>query len=142
MVVIEADAVRYGMRIRTETYYDRYPNQFTVRASRKSGARTEMDKIIFDKTPDRLFYGFGTNDGRLISYKIADFSVFRGLFGIPWMLYRDEIFSLPRKSIYYPDMKCHINYTNNEQFLCFDFYLDEFSKCKFILDDNSRHINI
>lgn len=78
LVVLKMQAVRIACRIRTASYYQRYGDEFTIRRSRPSGAKTELAKLI-EGWGDYLFYGFSTEDAdALQAWTLADLSVFRG----------------------------------------------------------------
>lgn len=78
LIVLNIGAVRIGCRIRREKYYFDacYRKQFTVRCSRPSGNKTELEKIM-EGWGDYLFYGFGGDDGELLGWSIIDLAVFR-----------------------------------------------------------------
>ena len=67
-----------AVRIRRAKWYtvDHYA-EFTLRASKASGRRTELSKIMAGHG-DYLFYGFATPDGKhLAAWRIGDLAVFR-----------------------------------------------------------------
>lgn len=51
-------------------------NEFTIRATRPTGTKTELEKI-FDGFGNFLFYGFGGKDGRLVYWTVANLDIFR-----------------------------------------------------------------
>jgi len=79
LIVLRLEAVRIGVRIRSASYWDNpvYRGEFTIRAGRPSGNKTELAKII-EGWGDYFFYGFATPgyDG-LIAYVLGDLRVFR-----------------------------------------------------------------
>lgn len=78
LMVLKMDAVRIACRVRTVGYQEKYDNEFTVRSTRPSGAKTELRKII-EGWGDYMFYGFG--DGvNLSSWHLLDLKVFRSAF--------------------------------------------------------------
>jgi len=75
LMVLKMDAVRIGCRIRTIDYMGRYGDEFTIRAGRPSGIKTEMSKII-EGWGDYFFYGFGDDSG-LKQWTLARLNIFR-----------------------------------------------------------------
>lgn len=54
-----------------------YPDEFTIRASRPSGAKTELPKIL-EGWGDYIFYGFATEDvTELAAWTLGSLNVFR-----------------------------------------------------------------
>lgn len=93
LIVLKMDSVRIGCRIRRNQYYKRYCNEFTIRAGRPSGTKTELAKII-EGWGDYFFYGFSDEqDDLLIFWRVADLKVFRGWFASK--LVRMNSFELP-----------------------------------------------
>lgn len=77
LMVLRMDAVRIGCRIRKHQYIARYGGEFTIRAGRPSGAKTELTKII-EGWGDYFFYGFANEDDTGLSgWALADMNVFR-----------------------------------------------------------------
>lgn len=77
LMVLRMDAVRIGCRVRRHQYLSRYGGEFTIRAGRPSGVKTEMTKII-EGWGDYFFYGFSDETGRrLAAWTLADLRVFR-----------------------------------------------------------------
>jgi hypothetical protein len=65
-----------AVRLRRYDYFEAFSHQFTIRWSRPSGVRTEIDKIR-DREVQYLFYGFlSPTQTYLIQYFIADLSKF------------------------------------------------------------------
>ena len=56
LIVLRAKNIDIACRIRRPGYSERYPNQFTIRSSRDSGVKTELEKII-NGFGDWMFYG-------------------------------------------------------------------------------------
>lgn len=46
LMVLRLDAIRIGCRVRKFKFSDTYPDEFTIRTVRPSGAQTELGKII------------------------------------------------------------------------------------------------
>lgn len=61
LMVLKLDSVRIACRIRKNKFLDRYGNQFTIRAGRPSGIKTELTKII-EGWGDYFFYGFSDKE--------------------------------------------------------------------------------
>jgi len=77
LIVLKMDAVRIGCRVRRHKYYLHYFDEFTVRAGRPSGVKTELTKII-EGWGDYFFYGFSTPDETtLIHWVLIDLKKFR-----------------------------------------------------------------
>lgn len=77
LVVLKLDSVRIACRMRRFQYFQRYPNDFTIRSNRNSGVKTELDKII-EGWGDYFFYGFSNAiENRLIKWFIGDLKIFR-----------------------------------------------------------------
>lgn len=75
--VLSLKSVRIGVRVRKHSFYERYPDEFTIRYSRPSGVKTEIDKIM-EGWGDLFFYGFSNRDETSLSrWTLADFDVFR-----------------------------------------------------------------
>lgn len=77
LIVLEIRPFRIACRIRKAEFFDRYPNEFTIRSSRPSGQKTEIKKIIAG-WGDYYFYGFSNHmENDLLSYVVLDLNVFR-----------------------------------------------------------------
>lgn len=77
LMVLRMDAVRIGCRIRKYPYLARYGDEFTIRAGRPSGVKTELTKII-EGWGDYFFYGFSNEkETELCRWALADMDVFR-----------------------------------------------------------------
>lgn len=66
LVVMNARDKTIACRVRRCGYADRYGNEFTIRAKRDTGTKTELEKII-DGFGDWMFYGHAAPDGMNIS---------------------------------------------------------------------------
>jgi hypothetical protein len=77
LIVLTLKPVRVACRIRRNEYLAKYPDEFTVRSSVPSGAKTELTKII-EGWGDYFFYGFA-DEARLkiAAWTLCDLSVFR-----------------------------------------------------------------
>ncbi len=75
LIVLKLEAIRIACRIRDEKYYQKYGKEFTIRAGRPGGTKTELAKII-EGWGDYFFYGFADEE-RLIWWSIGDLKVFR-----------------------------------------------------------------
>uniref|UniRef100_A0A6M3L1U8 Uncharacterized protein n=1 Tax=viral metagenome TaxID=1070528 RepID=A0A6M3L1U8_9ZZZZ len=77
LIVLKLDAVRVACRVRRPKYYPRYAGDFTVRADRPRGTKTELAKII-EGWGDYFFYGFGSKKpGELALWHLGALDVFR-----------------------------------------------------------------
>jgi hypothetical protein len=79
LIVLRLEAVRIGVRIRSAAYWENpnYRQQFTIRAGRPGGVKTELTKII-EGWGDYFFYGFANTDySGLLAYMLGDLNVFR-----------------------------------------------------------------
>lgn len=77
LIVLRMDAVRIACRVRKYAYLRRYPNEFTIRAGRPSGAKTELTKIV-EGWGDFLIYGFSDAAERdLAAWTLVDLSALR-----------------------------------------------------------------
>lgn len=77
LIVLRLDTVRVACRLRTFDFVNRYPDDFTIRAARPSGTKTELAKVI-EGWGDYLFYGFA-NEAKtgLVAWLLGDLKVFR-----------------------------------------------------------------
>jgi hypothetical protein len=72
---------RIACRVRTHAYFDRHAGEFTIRSSRPSGAKTELEKIIQDKWCHYFLYAFSdSDDATLHAWTLANLEVFREWF--------------------------------------------------------------
>ena len=76
LIVLRFNAVRIACRFRKAEYFAKFGSEFTIRASRPSGAQTELAKIL-GGWGDYMFYGFAGNTGGFVAWAIADLDVFR-----------------------------------------------------------------
>jgi hypothetical protein len=77
LMVLRLDAVRIGCRVRKHQYASKYGDEFTIRAGRPSGTKTELTKII-EGWGDYFFYGFSdAEETNLHSWILCDLKVFR-----------------------------------------------------------------
>ena len=65
LIVLTLNAVRIACRIRKYQYLQSFGNEFTVRAGRPSGNKTELAKII-EGWGDFFFYGFSDQEESVI----------------------------------------------------------------------------
>ena len=77
-MVLKMEAIRIACRVRTGKYQKKYGNEFTIRSTRPSGAKTELRKII-EGWGDYMFYGFG-DGSNLIIWHLLDLKIFRSIF--------------------------------------------------------------
>jgi len=77
LIVLKMEAVRIGCRIRRNNYLAKYGNEFTIRAGRPSGVKTELTKII-EGWGNYFFYGFSDKaEDSLEKWLLGDLNVFR-----------------------------------------------------------------
>jgi len=68
---------KIGVRLRRHRYFLRYPREFTLRWSRPSGVKTEIDKVR-EGLVDYILYGFiNEKETKIIQYFIGDLGIFR-----------------------------------------------------------------
>lgn len=88
LMVLKMDAVRIACRVRRPGYRAAYGNEFTIRSSRPSGAKTELGKVI-EGWGDYILYGFSDAQERsLAGWLLGDLKIFRA-----W--YARELAGLP-----------------------------------------------
>jgi len=98
--VYQISPLNIACRIRGFEYFDRYNGEFTIRSSRISGSKTELEKIM-SGWGDYLFYGFSDKTGeKLVSWMIKEnFMLFRiahlTLFVIAFWLLCLRLFDMP-----------------------------------------------
>lgn len=77
LIVLRLEAIRIACRVRAPEYMDKYGNEFTIRAGRPSGAKTELQKII-EGWGDYILYGFHDEGGdELAAWVLGDLRAFR-----------------------------------------------------------------
>ena len=77
LIVLRMESVRIACRIRKHEYLLQYPDEFTIRAHRPSGAKTELAKIV-EGWGQFFFYGFANRAGDgLGAWALCDLNVFR-----------------------------------------------------------------
>lgn len=77
LIVLTMAPFRIACRVRKHSYFARYPGQFTIRASRPTGTKTELAKIV-EGWGDYLFYGFADDaDSSLHAWGLGSLNVFR-----------------------------------------------------------------
>lgn len=76
-MILSSDPVKVGVRLRRYYFFQNHPHDFTLRWSRPSGVKTEIDKIR-EGLVTHIFYGFiNEQETKLVSYFVGDLSVFR-----------------------------------------------------------------
>lgn len=78
LIVLRARDMTIAVRLRRPGYADQYPNQFTIRAHRSSGAKTELAKIN-EGWGDWFFYGH-TSATDIVSWLLIDLHWLRAAF--------------------------------------------------------------
>lgn len=87
LVVFKARDVTIACRVRRHGYADKYPNEFTIRSARDSGARTELEKLT-DGWGDWMFYGHAAQSGPTVErWMLIDLSAWRAAL----IRHRDQI---------------------------------------------------
>jgi len=77
LIVLRMEPLRIGCRVRRNEYLARYGDEFTVRANRPSGQKTELTKII-EGWGDFLFYGIADGASQhLAKWTLIDLKAFR-----------------------------------------------------------------
>lgn len=77
LMILKARDMRIAVRVRRPGYFQRYPYDFTIRAKRDSGAKTELEKIL-DGFGDWMFYGHASKGSASIeAWHLLDLAVFR-----------------------------------------------------------------
>lgn len=77
LIVLKLDTIRVACRVRRFSFLERYPDEFTIRSSRPSGAETELTKML-SGWGDYIFYGFASPSGdELAAWMLGDLKVFR-----------------------------------------------------------------
>lgn len=80
LIVLKMEAVRIACRVRSHKYFQRYPQDITIRSGRPSGAKTELTKII-EGWGDYFFYGFSDEQEQsLVAWRLCDLGAFRLFF--------------------------------------------------------------
>lgn len=77
LIVLKMDPVRIACRIRKYKYYQKYPDDVTIRSERPSGTKTELTKIV-EGWGSHFFYGFSDEqEHALIAWRLCDLNAFR-----------------------------------------------------------------
>lgn len=78
LTVLTGRNLTIAARVRSAGYAESFPFQFTLRAHRTSGARTELQKVV-DRWGDWFFYGYAINDAdpEVGRWMIVDLHSFR-----------------------------------------------------------------
>lgn len=107
LLIMQAKDLRIACRIRRYGYYHKFPNEFTIRSIRDSGAKTEMEKIT-NGFSDYYLYGHASKcQTKVEHYFVLDMRRFRSSL----IRANDEL-----KNKMYTKQKN----TNENSFLCFD----------------------
>lgn len=75
LIVLNMTGLRFACRLRQEPYFHDYFTDFTLRCSRPSGTKTELDKVV-EGWGDYFFYGFAAKNN-IFYWRIGDLKVFR-----------------------------------------------------------------
>jgi len=77
LMVLHMEPVRIACRVRRYNYFAAYRNDFTIRAARPEGRRTELAKILAG-WGDYFIYAFAAPEGpKLHAWALTDLNVFR-----------------------------------------------------------------
>jgi hypothetical protein len=77
LIVLKLDAVRIACRIRRFEYLGKFHDEFTIRAERPNGNKTELTKII-EGWGDYFFYGFSDQQEQYLSaWMLGNLNEFR-----------------------------------------------------------------
>lgn len=77
LIVLKLDAIRIACRVRKASYLEKYSSEFTIRAGRPSGVKTELTKIV-EGWGQYLFYGFSNpEETALVQWVLIDLNAFR-----------------------------------------------------------------
>jgi len=77
LITLYMRPLRFACRIRRHVYLPNYAHQFTMRSSRFSGNKTELQKVL-EGWGDYLVYGFADQtEQHIFALMIGDLSVFR-----------------------------------------------------------------
>ena len=77
LMVFKARDMRVAARVRRSGYSEKYPDDFTIRAKRDSGAKTELAKLI-DGYADWMFYGHQSEGANIGRWFVIDLHKWRG----------------------------------------------------------------
>lgn len=77
LTFLEAKNIDFACRVRKFCYYEKYPNDITIRSISKNKKKTEIHKIA-EGFGRYMFYGFcNKEETKIISYRIIDLNKFR-----------------------------------------------------------------
>ena len=77
LIVIKARDMRIGVRIRRPGFFDRFPNDITIRSARDTGTETELLKIM-KGFGDWMFYGHSDKSEKsLVAWCLMDLNMWR-----------------------------------------------------------------
>ena len=92
LIVLKLDSVRIACRVRRHKYLDRFGDEFTIRNSRPSGAKTELTKIV-EGWGNYMFYGFSdAEEVALARWVLGDLNVFR-------LWFNRQLYKLPPNTL-------------------------------------------
>jgi len=109
LIVLKMEPLRIGCRIRRFKYFENYKDEFTIRAGRPSGTKTELSKII-EGWGDFFFYGFSDKQEKgLLLWSLCDLKIFRLWFNRQ-LIITQKVPGIPKN-----------NTDNSSNFLAFKF---------------------
>lgn len=74
-----AKEIHFAIRGRKIEYYDKYPNDITIRSKSKYNHKTEYQKIFEEGKADYMFYYFYYND-QIIHWRLIDLNKLRSIY--------------------------------------------------------------
>jgi len=77
LMLLKGESFDFACRVRKHHYFEKYPNDITLRSKNKNGKETEMHKLMkgFGRF---MFYGFcNEEETKIVSYRIIDLNTFR-----------------------------------------------------------------
>lgn len=78
LMILQARDIRVAARVRRHGYAHAYPHDFTIRAHRDNGARTELQKLL-DGYGDWFFYGHAHEHLPIVeAWMLIDLNIWRG----------------------------------------------------------------
>lgn len=109
LIVMRARDMMIACRVRRAGYAERYPWDFTIRAKRDSGSKTELQKIV-EGWADWMLYGHESFNGRLGRWFLIDLHELRA----------QMIYDAHRKNKRLPDPTRPISNKDGTHFVAYD----------------------
>lgn len=126
LILLRAKNLMVACRVRRPGYLEKFPNDFTMRAKRDSGADTELKKIT-DGFADWMFYGHSTEEenGQFSAWRVLDLNVWRA-----YMIRSRELVNINQRMI-----------PNGDGTFFVEFNVDDFP-LKLIIAESSLEIEL